>query len=170
MYLFQGTTSILYDIALLKMVSPIDFNLNIIPICLPRPHESFVGEIGYATGWGRTIEGELTIEYLLNYNETLREVQLPIISNKQCESMFRSSGKTQRIPNICICAGTTRGGKDTCKGDSGGPLVVKSNGGRYTLAGITSWGHGCGRPNRPGVYTNVSKLTSWIIRNTDYRN
>ena len=160
MYLFQGPTSTLYDIALLKMVSPIDFNLNIIPICLPRPHESFVGETGYATGWGRTIEGE--------YPETLREVQLPIISNKQCESMFRTSGKSQRIPNICICAGTTTGGKDTCKGDSGGPLVVKSNGGRYTLAGITSWGDGCGRPNRPGLYTNVSKFTSFIIRNTDY--
>ena len=75
-----------------------------------------------------------------------------------------------KIDGLINCAGITRGGKDTCKGDSGGPLVVKSNGGRYTLAGITSWGDGCGRPNRPGVYTNVSKLTSWIIRNTDYRN
>ena len=150
------------------MVSPIDFNLNIIPICLPRPHESFVGETGYATGWGRISEDDTYT--ILSQQITLREVQLPIISNKQCESMFRTSGKSQRIPNICICAGTTRGGKDTCKGDSGGPLVVKSNGGRYILAGITSWGDGCGRPNRPGVYTNVSKLTSWIIRNTDYRN
>ena len=162
MYLFQDRT---YDFALLKMASPIDFKPNVIPICLPRPHESFVGETGYATGWGRTYEEDS------DDVKTLREVHLPIISNNQCKSMLRFQ-YGYRILNIRnrICAGTTRGGKDTCQGDSGGPLVVKSNGGRYTLAGITSWGSGCGIPNRPGVYTNVSKLTSWIIRNTDYRN
>ena len=37
--------------------------------------------------------------------------------------------------------------------------------GEFTLYGITSWGHGCGRPNKPGVYTNVVFYRDWI----DYR-
>ena len=164
MYLFQDPDENLYDIALLKVDSPIDFKPNIIPICLPRPHESFVGETGYATGWGRTYEEDKSGDV-----KTLREVHLPILSNNQCESMllFQYGYRILNIRNR-ICAGTTRGGKDTCQGDSGGPLVVKSNDGRYTLAGITSGGKGCGRSNTPGLYTNVSKFTSFIIRNTDY--
>ena len=58
-----------------------------------------------------------------------------------------------------ICAGKEdlSGGKDACQYDSGGPLIIQRNGKNY-LAGIVSWGIGCGRPNLPGVYSRVVTL------------
>ncbi|XP_026666905.1 trypsin-2-like [Ceratina calcarata] len=59
-----------------------------------------------------------------------------------------------------ICAGYMQGGKDACLGSSGSPLVAND-----ILYGIVSWGQGCGRPNYPGVYSNVANPRSWIENN-----
>jgi len=144
-----------YDIALLEMQSPVSFQPNIIPICLPSTDSSLVGQIGTVTGWGRLSEfGQIS--------PVLREVKLPIISNSKCMRLYRNSGQNEWIPNIFMCAGTAAGGQDSCEGDSGGPLVVKGKNGRWSLAGIISWGIGCGDRNRPGVYTRISEFRKWI--------
>lgn len=61
-----------------------------------------------------------------------------------------------------ICTGYRSGGKDSCSGDSGGPLVINNK-----LVGIVSWGLSCAEPNRPGVYTRVDALRSWITSVTN---
>lgn len=62
-----------------------------------------------------------------------------------------------------------QGGLDSCQGDSGGPAVSLLSLPEYgelraTALGITSWGYGCGRPNKPGVYTKLSHYVDWIYK------
>merc|ERR1712110_1040895 len=59
-----------------------------------------------------------------------------------------------------ICAGGEEG-KDSCKGDGGSPLVCQV-GGSWQLAGLVSWGVGCGQSDVPGVYVKVSEYNQWI--------
>lgn len=47
------------------------------------------------------------------------------------------------------------------QGDGGGPLVCEDDG-YYELAGLVSWGFGCGRQDVPGVYVKVSAFIGWI--------
>ncbi|KAG0415022.1 hypothetical protein HPB47_007827 [Ixodes persulcatus] len=93
----------------------------------------------------------------------MQKVSVPIITNKECETMYRKAGFIEDIPNIFICAGLAKGGKDSCEGDSGGPLVLKDpNTGQWSLIGIISWGIGCALPNQPGVYTRITHFAEWI--------
>jgi len=141
------------DIAMLE-VDRVSYSTTKQPVCLPSTSSSLVGRTGIVTGWGRTSERGSTANIL-------REVQVPILSNDQCEKMYRATGQNEYIPySIFLCAG--RSGRDSCDGDSGGPLVVKGSNGRYSLEGIISWGIGCGARNRPGVYTRISQYRGWI--------
>ena len=89
---------------------------------------------------------------------------MSIVDHTRCNELFALAGSSENLSDVFICAGAVDGGggRDACDGDSGGPLVSKGAGGRWTLAGIVSWGDGCGRPNKPGVYTNVEKFVPWI--------
>lgn len=48
-----------YDLALLRFYEPVDFQPNIIPVCVPATDENFIGRTAYVTGWGRLYEGKL---------------------------------------------------------------------------------------------------------------
>jgi len=46
------------DLALLKLAEPVNYQPNIVPICLPeKENDDFAGRIGIVTGWGRLYKG-----------------------------------------------------------------------------------------------------------------
>lgn len=146
-----------YDLALVQLDKAIEFAPHIRPICLPTTDDLLTGRNATVTGWGRLSEGG-------TLPSILQEVQVPIVSNDRCKSMFLKAGRQEIIPEIFLCAGHDGGGQDSCQGDSGGPLQVKGRDGRYFLAGIISWGIGCAEANLPGVCTRISKFVPWILK------
>ncbi|XP_037941501.1 trypsin-like [Teleopsis dalmanni] len=144
------------DIALIRMSEPVEVNDLLRPVCMPDPDKSFAGENAVATGWGALSQGG-------SVSQTLQEVEVPIISQEAC----RGSKYGPSITDNMLCAGYDEGGKDACQGDSGGPLhVIVNNTKEHQLAGITSWGEGCAKPNTPGVYTRVNNFNTWIANRT----
>ncbi|XP_043676080.1 uncharacterized protein LOC122632874 isoform X1 [Vespula pensylvanica] len=147
------------DIAILKLDHPVDFDKNphINPACLPNKRDDFNGARCWTTGWGKDAFGEFG-----KYQNILKEVDVPIINNQVCESQMRRTrlGASFSLHPGFICAGGEEG-KDACKGDGGGPMVCERHG-QWQLAGVVSWGIGCGQAGVPGVYSRVSFYLDWI--------
>uniref|UniRef100_A0A3Q2CUC7 Transmembrane serine protease 6 n=1 Tax=Cyprinodon variegatus TaxID=28743 RepID=A0A3Q2CUC7_CYPVA len=142
-----------YDLALLKLDRPAYALLTgyARPACLPPPtHQLEPGLLCWVTGWGTQQEGG-------SASNVLQKVDVRLVSEEAC---IRSYGYI--VTPRMLCAGYRSGGKDACQGDSGGPLVCQEPSGRWFLAGVVSWGRGCGRPDYYGVYTRITRLTDWV--------
>uniref|UniRef100_A0A7N6BG35 Suppression of tumorigenicity 14b n=1 Tax=Anabas testudineus TaxID=64144 RepID=A0A7N6BG35_ANATE len=139
------------DIALMELDTEVTLNQYIWPICLPSSSYDFpAGREAWITGWGATREGG-------SVATILQKAEVRVINATVCKSLLGDD-----ITDRMLCAGVLKGGVDACQGDSGGPLAVTSSSGRVFLAGVVSWGDGCGRRNKPGIYTRITKYRSWI--------
>ncbi len=103
------------------------------------------------TGWGRT--AELGVAATI-----LQKGEVPLVDNATCNAKDAYNGAIK--PGM-MCAGYRDGGVDSCQGDSGGPLVLRGRDGPV-LVGVVSWGEGCARKLRYGVYTRVAAYSGWI--------
>jgi secreted trypsin-like serine protease len=152
------------DIAILKLGKPtkkmqaVDraaIRLPTIPdaVWLTQPYVPM-----YTAGWGRTTDS--------NMLDTLSEVALPVVDHETCGQKLAAIGEI--VPVGTMCAGFVSGEYDSCQGDSGGGLFYRPaakgtpRSMEPILAGITSWGIGCGSPGVFGVYTNIWYYRGWM--------
>jgi len=145
-----------FDIAVLKLDRPVEYQDNIIPICLPTAENELVGKIGVVAGWGKTDNS-----FGKTGTNILNKVLVPIIENERCRAWHRDKAIAVQLHEEMFCAGHKKGKHDACLGDSGGPLVINFDG-RWTLIGITSAGFGCAVEKQPGIYHKVSKTAKWL--------
>ncbi|XP_070986130.1 trypsin-3-like [Oncorhynchus clarkii lewisi] len=159
------------DIMLIKLSRPASLNSYVSTVALPSScarSGTAVWSLAGATYPAAAVSSinnmptktfERMIERLIlfcpslgNYPDTLRCLDLPILSSSSCNSAYPG-----QITSNMFCAGFMEGGKDSCQGDSGGPVVCNGQ-----LQGVVSWGYGCAQRNKPGVYTKVCNYKSWI--------
>ncbi|XP_010084154.1 PREDICTED: transmembrane protease serine 9 [Pterocles gutturalis] len=142
-----------YDVAVLELKRPVTFTKYIQPVCLPDAGHHFpTSKKCLISGWGYLRE-----DFLVK-PEFLQKATVELLDQALC-STFYTNALTDRM----MCAGYLDGQIDSCQGDSGGPLVCQEPSGKFFMAGIVSWGIGCGAARRPGVYTRVTKLRDWIL-------
>lgn len=142
------------DVALLKLQTPLTFNDRVKPVCLPNPGMMLeTRQPCWISGWGATYEKGKT-------SDMLNAAMVYLIEPGRCNSKLVYSNL---VTPAMICAGHLEGSIDSCQGDSGGPLVTLKNE-IWWLIGDTSWGSGCAKPNRPGVYGNMTVFTDWIYQ------
>jgi len=123
------------------------------------------GKMLAISGWGTTSEsGDVSTQLL--------EARVPRVADSICAQPDYYGNSF--YADTMVCAGFAAGGVDTCQGDSGGPLaastqdplpVSENTPSEWRLVGVTSWGIGCARPKKPGVYARVAApaIRNWIL-------
>jgi len=116
------------DFVILKLQSPLIFNQNVGPTCLPSTSTYAPENLGkscFVSGWGQ-------LQHEGAFPDNLQWVEVPLVTNAQC---FQNYNGYIGITSSMICAGYPEGGKDSCQGDSGGPLIC-NEGGKAVLTGL----------------------------------
>ncbi|NWZ40928.1 ACRO protein, partial [Brachypodius atriceps] len=150
-----GPTDQSNDIALLELNEPVQCGPYIQPVCVPNATLNVARlDTCYVAGWGATTARSQ------RSSDVLQEAKVHLINVRLCNSSNWYDGD---VHTHNLCAGYPEGGIDTCQGDSGGPLMCKDNSADFFwVVGVTSWGKGCARAQRPGIYTSVQHFYSWI--------
>ncbi|XP_077607070.1 transmembrane protease serine 11B-like [Crocuta crocuta] len=132
------------DIALVQLAEEVSFTKYVRRICLPEAKMKLSENASaVVTGWGSLyMNGPLPM--------ILQEASVKIIDNKVCNAPHALGGL---VTDEMLCAGFMSGKADACQTDSGGPLAYSDSRNVWHLVGIVSWGDGCAKKNKPGVYT-----------------
>ena len=134
------------------------------PVCLPVATRDAPylqpGRNTWVSGWGEIRLGE-------GLSYCLRKGRTEIVEQDRCRAHYAQNSFI--VSKDKMCALSENG---ACYGDSGSPMIYRNQqyDNRFVLAGLVSWGMGCGRSGSYGVYSNVSYFLDWIYQKcTDYK-
>nr|XP_050846997.1 coagulation factor VII isoform X1 [Vespula vulgaris]XP_050846998.1 coagulation factor VII isoform X1 [Vespula vulgaris]XP_050846999.1 coagulation factor VII isoform X1 [Vespula vulgaris] len=126
--------------------------------CLPAPKQLLpTNQLCTILGWGKS---RVTDDF---GTDILHEAKIPIVSPETCRQVYVDYSITDNM----FCAGYRRGKMDSCAGDSGGPLLCRDPrkpDHSWTIFGITSFGEGCGKRGKFGIYAKLPNYVRWITR------
>ena len=159
--------SVYFDVAVVKLSSPVTQNPGVKPICLPEvPNWSFIdkyaGHTVYLQGWGETQRNGGDVKDILLYQT------VTIVDQKQCNESYnlvRSQGqirykRDKLLPRLLqesiICASGLEGAA-ACPDDAGGPIAkLRPNDDRFVQLGIASASLGnCASIRYPALYARL---------------
>lgn len=146
------------DVALLRLERPLKMNKYVSNACLPSKRDNLsINTLGTILGWGKRKNSAIF------GTERLYQAKVPIANITLCRTIYED----YYISDNMLCAGFASGRVDSCAGDSGGPLLLQrrqKQKSRWIIYGITSFGEGCGRKGKYGIYSKVSNFVKWIRR------
>lgn len=148
--------TVMNDISVLKLRSPLELNNNVAVIDLANEVDPLENDQEYTIGgWG-------SVSGLWNaFPNTFQVLEgVPHYRMGKCIGKLKNINRKRHI-----CAGCNPG-YDSCAGDSGGPLWMAVDD-TPLLYGITSWGKDCAT-SLPGVYTKVSFFRRWIEKKVKF--
>nr|AGM32842.1 trypsin-like serine protease [Coptotermes formosanus] len=147
---YDGTT-LVNDIAVIRLPTAVDTNAYINPVKLPPAFLwDITGEHVLVSGWGKLSDSASGVSANLHF------VNNTVITNDVCAVTY---GASVTATNICT---STEGGLSTCDGDSGDPLVLEIDG-VYNLVGVASFGASSGcEVGLPAAFSRVTSYLSWL--------
>lgn len=160
---FFNILTMRWDAAILRLARPVPDG-----VIAPRLTEAESNALGIGStsinglvaGWGDTEPRDDEC----CFPSELRSVDVPVHTGTTCDRNLGDDPELRFSTDYQLCAGRLgRGealGADTCQGDSGGPLYV-TVGDAVRVAGVTSFGVGCGQTSY-GIYARVTSLGPWI--------
>ena len=161
-YAYDDVFGLVNDIALLKLVMPVEIGPSINTLSLPSLYEENADiEESYVVGWGYTgyekyTECKSGTGYQLRFHPNiLQELELKIME-------LRIIGLGFCDPESLICT------ENSCKsgvgpGDSGAPLMSLNSDFQYVAYGVLSTATGnCDMVFSHVAFTRVSKYIGWI--------
>lgn len=144
-----------HDVALIEIEGNVPSDILPPPVSHPASEAAMMASLEEATviGWGKNAFSDFA--QTSNY---LHWSPVKLVDRTSCAGNYNGL-----IEDYMLCAGSSHA--DSCQGDSGGPLLAVDTKQEFFLVGLVSWGEGCARESKPGVYVRVSTYYGWINSN-----
>ncbi|XP_016415460.1 ovochymase-2-like [Sinocyclocheilus rhinocerous] len=143
-----------YNVALLKLSSPLNLSESTQPVCLPSAGQEIPPSLHcWAPAWTSQMSG----------HGQCRPVRLKIsvLERAVCEQRHRT-----RLTPTMLCAGLSSG--ESCMTHwTAGPLVCLTNTSGVVLMGVKGRGEPCGGIQKCAVYSSVPAIMHWISQHLD---